>query len=105
MKGVGFLKKSWETQMEHNWRYGALSSTLSPRFQWRIFAPIFLTLLFAGLLAADEAVDLTTIWKIKDEGLNRSHVMETLSYLTDVYGPRLTGSPNIRKAQEWAGGK
>ncbi|HEY3130290.1 MAG TPA: M20/M25/M40 family metallo-hydrolase [Acidobacteriota bacterium] len=91
--------------MEHNWRHRALSSALSPRFQGRILVPIFLTLLIAGLLAADEAVDLTTIWKIKDEGLNRSQVMETLSYLTDVFGPRLTGSPNIRKAQEWAEGK
>src|SRR5690348_16826566 len=33
------------------------------------------------------------IARIRDEGLNRSHVMETLSYLTDVIGPRLTGSP------------
>ena len=42
------------------------------------------------------------IWKIKDEGLNRSQVMEVLSYLTDVYGPRLAGSPNIRQAQSYA---
>ena len=28
--------------------------------------------------------------------------MEIASYLTDVYGPRLTGSPNIRAAGEWA---
>ena len=38
---------------------------------------------------------------IRDEGLNRSHVMETLSYLTDVIGPRLTGSPNLKRANEW----
>lgn len=58
-----------------------------------------------GLLVAAETADLATIWKIKDEGLNRSQVMETLSYLTDVHGPRLTGSPNIKKAMEWAQGK
>jgi hypothetical protein len=40
--------------------------------------------------------------KIKEEGLQRSKVMETLSYLTDVYGPRLTGSPQIKKAGGWA---
>ena len=34
-------------------------------------------------------------------GLNRSQVMETLSYLTDVIGPRLTGSPNLKHANEW----
>ena len=41
------------------------------------------------------------IEKIKDEGMNRSQVMQTLSYLTDVIGPRLTGSPNMKRANEW----
>jgi len=54
------------------------------------------------ILAAEDRADLAAIYKIKDEGFNRSQVMETLSYLTDVYGPRLTGSPNIRHAQDWA---
>ena len=49
-----------------------------------------------------DSVDLQAVFKIKDEGLQRSKVMEMTSYLTDVYGPRLTGSPNIRKAGEWA---
>src|SRR3954452_16577148 len=39
--------------------------------------------------------------KIRDEGLNRSQVMQTLSYLTDVIGGRLTGSPNMKHANEW----
>jgi len=39
--------------------------------------------------------------KIKDEGLNHSQVMQTLSYLTDVIGSRLTGSPNLKRANEW----
>ena len=42
------------------------------------------------------------IYRIKDEGLQRSKVMEIESYLTDVYGPRLTGSPNIKEAADWA---
>jgi carboxypeptidase Q len=41
------------------------------------------------------------IERIKDEGLNRSQVMQTLSYLTDVIGPRLTNSPNMKRANEW----
>src|SRR5215470_6071756 len=49
-----------------------------------------------------EKVDLDAIYKIKDEGLNRSQVMDTLSYLTDVYGARLTGSPQIKAAADWA---
>jgi len=41
------------------------------------------------------------IAKIRDEGLNKSKIMETLSYLTDVIGPRLTNSPNMKRANEW----
>jgi hypothetical protein len=41
------------------------------------------------------------IERIKDEGLNRSQVMQTLQYLTDVVGPRLTGSPSLKRANEW----
>ncbi len=41
------------------------------------------------------------IERIKEEGLKHSKVMETLSYLTDVIGPRLTGSPNLKRANEW----
>jgi hypothetical protein len=41
------------------------------------------------------------IAKIKDEGMNRSQVMATLSYLSDVIGPRLTGSPAMKRACEW----
>src|SRR5262249_44807506 len=45
--------------------------------------------------------DLDAIYKIKEEGLNRSKVMDTASYLTDVYGARLTGSPQIKAAADW----
>src|SRR5262245_48604646 len=41
------------------------------------------------------------IERIKDEGQKRSQLMATLSYLTDVIGPRLTGSPNLKRANEW----
>jgi hypothetical protein len=50
---------------------------------------------------SQEKMDLDAIYRIKDEGLNRSQVMETSSYLTDVYGARLTGSPQIKAAAEW----
>ena len=39
--------------------------------------------------------------KIKDEGMNHSQVMKTLSYLSDVIGPRLTASPGMKRANEW----
>ena len=53
------------------------------------------------LLAAQQ-IDSASIAKIRDEGMHRSQVMEITSYLTDVYGPRLTGSPNIKAAGDWA---
>ena len=49
-----------------------------------------------------EKVDLEAINRIKDEEAHRSQIMEMVGYLTDVTGPRLTGSPNIKKAQEYA---
>jgi len=52
--------------------------------------------------SATEKIDLDAVYKIKEEGLQRSKVMEIESYLTDVYGPRLTGSPNIKEAGDWA---
>src|SRR5512145_1022780 len=51
---------------------------------------------------APEKVDYDAIYRIKDEGFQRSKVMEITSWLTDVYGPRLTNSPGFRKAGEWA---
>src|SRR3984893_14388466 len=41
------------------------------------------------------------IERIKAEGLNRSQVMQTLSYLSDVIGPRLTASPGMKRSNEW----
>src|SRR5213593_976442 len=52
--------------------------------------------------AQTEKLDYQTIGRIRDEGLTRSQVMDHVSWLSDVYGPRLTGSPAIRQASEWA---
>ena len=46
--------------------------------------------------------DRDMIAAIKDEGLHRSQVMDTVGWLSDVYGPRLTGSPAIEDAKSWA---
>lgn len=50
---------------------------------------------------AAERVDQDVIWRIRREAVEKSQIMRTLSVLTDVYGPRLTGSPNLRRAQDW----
>jgi hypothetical protein len=61
--------------------------------------PLFL---LAPLLLAQEKVDLYTVNRIKAEEFQNSKVMENAFYLSDVYGPRLTGSPGLKAAAEWA---
>jgi len=50
---------------------------------------------------ASESLDLAMYQRIRDEGLNHSHVMEFATALMDGIGPRLTGSPNVQKANDW----
>jgi carboxypeptidase Q len=52
-----------------------------------------------------DSVDLDAVYKIKREAINDSQVMDTLSYISDVYGGRLTGSPNVKLAGDWVLGK
>jgi carboxypeptidase Q len=77
----------------------------------RFTAPVAAALIFSLVVAAqspavapaaEEKVDLEMMKKIRSEGLERSQVMDTLGYLTDVYGPRLTGSPQFKAAGEWS---
>jgi hypothetical protein len=51
--------------------------------------------------SATPAATADFVERIKDEGLNRSQLMQTLAHLTDVIGPRLTASPAARRANEW----
>jgi carboxypeptidase Q len=55
----------------------------------------------APLATAETPVDYSVVTQIRDEGFNRSKVMETAAYLMDVIGPRLTGSPAAKRANEW----
>ena len=52
-------------------------------------------------LLAEEKVDLSIISRIKSEAFENSNVMDHMFYLTDVHGPRLTGSPNYKAAADW----
>ncbi len=61
-----------------------------------------LALTTALVAQTGEPVDAAAIAKIRDEGLTRSHVMETMFWLTDRYGPRLTGSAEFEEAGDWA---
>jgi carboxypeptidase Q len=62
---------------------------------------IALVLLPACLLA-EEKVDLLVVNRIKAEAFKSSQVMDSAFYLTDVHGPRLTGSPGLKSAAAWA---
>ncbi len=55
--------------------------------------------------SSQENVDRATIERIKNEESKHSQIMEIAGYLTDVTGGRLTGSPNLKKAQEYARGR
>ena len=61
--------------------------------------------LYASTLVAQttpaEKLDYATLQRIKEEGLQRSQAMDHISWIADVYGPRLTGGPGIRQAADW----
>src|SRR5437016_8926876 len=61
----------------------------------------FFCLMFALSAAAQEKVDLETISRIRYEGFRNSKIMEIASGLMDGIGARLTGSPNMKRANEW----
>jgi len=65
---------------------------------------------FSGQLALaaaanEEKIDLDLITKLRDEAMNRSKAQEILGVLTDEIGPRLTGSPALRRAGDWTRSK
>src|SRR6266540_2007864 len=56
----------------------------------------------ASAVAVADTVDYDAMYKIKEEATTHSALMQTFSYLTDVNGPRLTNSPGMHAAAEWA---
>jgi hypothetical protein len=62
---------------------------------------VFLVVL-AATVAAQEAVDLNIVHRIKAEAFKKSKVMDHLAALTDRYGPRLTASPEYDASANWA---
>jgi carboxypeptidase Q len=55
-----------------------------------------------ALVSTTERSNYETLVRIQQEGLERSQVMDHLWWLSEVHGPRLTGSPGIRGAGDWA---
>ena len=74
------------------------------RFFWP-FVCIHLPLPAGGqepAAARPERINAELFWKIRREGTDNSQIMRTIHFLTDLYGPRLTGSPSHKAAAEWA---
>lgn len=59
----------------------------------------------AAAQVVQERVDLSVVQRIRDEAFNHSQVDSILGYLSDVIGPRLTGSPQLRQANDWSAQK
>ncbi len=68
----------------------------------RLLSVLLTLLALAVTLAAQEKVDLAVVQRIRAEALENSKVMDHIFYLTNVYGPRLTGSPGFNAAADWA---
>jgi carboxypeptidase Q len=62
-------------------------------------------LALASIVRSQDAVDLGVVDRIKAEAFGRSEVMDHLHYLTDVHGPRLTGSAGFEDAAKWTTGR
>ncbi len=73
---------------------------LSARNRVALRVPLLVSLL-APALPAEERIDYDMVTRIRQEGFRNSKVMETASALTDGIGGRLTGSPAMKKSNEW----
>jgi hypothetical protein len=71
------------------------------RFAAAVVLAVALTSSARARTSPAESVDLVALSRIRDEGFARSKVMDTAQELTDVIGARLTGSPAMKRANEW----
>jgi len=79
-------------------------TTRRPFFSKRLLAACLCPalVLTSAVATAQEKVDRDAASRIRDAALNHSQIMETVGYLSDVVGPRLTGSRNLKRAEEYA---
>ncbi len=69
----------------------------------RLRATVLILCLLAALPSAAQAPSLTSVYdQIRAEETSNSRIMWIIHEVADVYGPRLTGTPNLRHAQDWA---
>jgi carboxypeptidase Q len=68
----------------------------------RLTAVSLIIVLLSFPVLAQSPVDADLLARIRQEAIERSQIMKTMHMFTDMYGPRLTGSPNHKNAAEWA---
>jgi hypothetical protein len=66
------------------------------------FVVLIMGAVLLNSVLAQEPVDSAVIAKIRDEALNRSQVLKTFEHFTEAIGPRLTGSPAVKAADDYA---
>src|SRR5262245_44661818 len=74
----------------------------SSRRECKLKKAIVLSVLCLSAVQAQSPVDLGSVSRIKQEALTKSQVMGHVGWMSDVYGPRMTGTPNFQRASEWA---
>ncbi len=80
---------------------GAFFSFRQRKLCLAVVSFLAISLIPVSAIASTDDPDLNVITEIRQEGFRHSQVMEILSELTDGIGPRLTGSQNVKKANEW----
>ena len=71
------------------------------RFLTSFFTAVVMLLTGASVISQGDGY-WQAVERIRNEGFNRSRVMDFAWYLADVIGPRISGSTNMRESQEWA---
>jgi hypothetical protein len=66
---------------------------------------VTVALAVVGLANTTQAQDAAALARIRDEGMNRSRVVELFNHLTNVIGPRLTGTPAFKQSIDWSAAK
>jgi len=84
----------------------ARSSSFSPVHCMHSFRRVIIALTLVPALTlpaqSSEKLDYAMLGRIREEGMQRSQVMDVISWLSDVNGPRLTGSPAFKQSGDWA---
>src|SRR5579862_6348889 len=78
------------------------SSSYNRRVLDTILYVVLVIVVASDFASSQEKANFDAVSRIRDAALNHSQIMDMVGYLSDVTGPRLTGSPNLKRAEEYA---